>query len=84
MENGDSKIHHGLCLIRALSPHRCNQFVGSKCPCKPGDHEQKNSPVEAYVKLYMRDWQPLWNEGKQTVFILWFSLSNTYISENDT
>ena len=47
MENGDSKIHHGLCLIRALPPHRCNQFFGSKCPCKPGDHEQKNSPVRS-------------------------------------
>ena len=29
--------------------------------------------------------QPLWNEGKQMVFVLWFSLSNTwYNNENAT
>ena len=38
----------------------------------------------AYVTLYIWGWQPLRNKGKQTAFILWFSLSSTYNSENAT
>ena len=43
-----------------------------------------HSPVRSLCHTLHAGLQPLWNEGKQTAlsFTLWFSLSNTYNSEN--
>ena len=42
------------------------------------------SPVRNLRHILLAGLQPLWKEGKQTAFILWFSLSCTYNSENAT
>ena len=61
-----------------LGFHWLSKRFKMRCP------NSSHSPVRSLRHTLHAGLQPLWNEGKQMAFILWFSLSNTYNSENAT
>ena len=83
-QNGQRHLNNSLANCLSVFDHFVKLSKESSRRNCPGDYysEKSYSPIRSLRHTFHAGLQPLWNEGKQMAFIFWFSLRNTYNSEN--